>query len=111
MLIERKTSIAAMNSSPSAYLNSAFLTPLSLSALWPIWTTSSCSTWPTSTSPMPSGSQNISSSANGSTVWKSPFSYTMAGLLHSSMVVQTLKPKLMPVAPGISRLLPSRMPM
>ena len=60
---------------------------------------------------MPSGSQNISSSANGSTVWKSPFSNTIAGLLHSSMVVQTLKPKLMPAAPGISRLLPSRMPM
>ena len=40
-----------------------------------------------------------------------PSSYTMAGLLHSSMVVQTLKPKLMPLAPGISRLLPSRMPM
>ena len=60
---------------------------------------------------MPSGSQNFSSSANGSMVWTSPFSNTMAGLLHSSMVVQTLKPKLMPLAPGISRLLPSRMPM
>ena len=110
MLIERKTSMACMNSSPRAYLKVAFLTPLRRSALWAIWMTSSCSTWPTSTSPMPSGSQNFSSSANGSMVWTSPFSYTMAGLLHSSIVVQTLKPKLMPLAPGISRLLPSRMP-
>ena len=31
--------------------------------------TSSCSTWATSTSPMPSGSQNFSSSANGSMVY------------------------------------------
>ena len=55
--------------------------------------------------------ERLEASANGSTVWKSPFSNTIAGLLHSSMVVQTLKPKLMPVAPGDSRLLPSRMPM
>ncbi len=72
--------------------------------------TSSCSTWPTSTVPMPSGSQKSSSSENGSTVCQSPFSQTIAGLVHSSMVVQMEKPKAMPLKPGISRLLPSRMP-
>ena len=44
MLIERKTSMACMNSSPSAYSKVAFLTPLRRSALWAIWMTSSCST-------------------------------------------------------------------
>ena len=73
--------------------------------------TSSCSTCAISTSPMPSGRKNFSSSANGSTVYQPlSFSQMMAGWVHSSMVVQMEKPKAMPLAPGISRLEPSRMP-
>ena len=50
-----KTSMAAMSSSPSAYLKVAFLTPLSSSWVRPMAMTSSCSTWAHSTQPMPSG--------------------------------------------------------
>ena len=61
--------------------------------------------------PMPSGSQNGSGSLNGGTV-RQPVSASqmIAGLVHSSMVVQIEKPKLMPLKPGISRFEPSRMP-
>jgi len=60
---------------------------------------------------MPSGRKNFSSSAKGSIVCQPlPASQTMAGCVHSSIVVQIEKPKLMPLAPGISRLEPSRIP-
>ena len=55
MFTDLKTSIAWMNSSPSAYLKVAFFTPLSNSWNQPTCRTSSCSTWATSTQPMPSG--------------------------------------------------------
>ena len=111
MFVDLKISMASMNSSPRAYLKVAFLLPLSRCCERPRLMTSSCSTWAISTQPMPSGRKNISFSANGSTVYQPlPSSQTMAGCVHSSIVVQMEKPKLMPLAPGMSRLLPSRMP-
>ena len=52
--------------------------------------TSSCSTFTHSTGPIPSGNGNDSGPLNGSVVCQSPFSHTIGGFRHSSIVVQML---------------------
>ncbi len=77
-----------MNSAPSPYLK----VTRSQSTQRGTSSTSSCSTFTHSTSPMPSGNRKTSGSLNGSVVNQPRSrSQTTGGLRHSSMVVQIEK--------------------
>ena len=74
-----------MNSSPSPYLNVTRRQSIARGTS----TTSSCSTFTHSTTPIPSGNSNSSGSENGSVVKKPRSrSQTSGGFRHSSIVVQ-----------------------
>ena len=74
-----------MNSSPSPYLNVTRCGSIQRG----ISSTSSCSTFTHSTSPIPSGNRNVSGSLNGGVVnHPRSFSQITGGLRHSSIVVQ-----------------------
>ena len=94
----------SMKSAPSAYLK----VTLPVSTQRGTSRTSSCSTLTHSTGPMPSGNGKSSGALNGSVVCQSPFSQTIGGFRHSSIVVQMLNTGAN-AKPGISRSPPSRM--
>ena len=84
-----------LNSAGTPYLNVTLLQSISLGTRL----TSSCSTFTTSTSPMPPGKLKISGSENCSVHFQCPsgnssvFSHTTGGARHSSIVVHTENPK------------------